>query len=320
MQQRIVQRCFLVFILLTAQAADSFTQSPAVTDNVEKAQRYRIGYQDVLDIQVFRRPELTQRVSVAPNGTITLFQLERPVLAVCKTDRELAADIATAYREKYLRDPQVNVVVAEQRSQPIAIIGAVEKPGSYLVSRRIHLLELLAMAGGPNKDAGTRLIIARTGNMLGCKDGAGADSEPDLAVIDMKLRDIQEAKNIFWLEPGDVVSILDSDVIYVYGNVNKQGTVRVREPITLTQAIVSSEGLKQNAKKERIRVLRQVAGSTEREELIYDLGQIDKGKIPDPYLEPNDIVAVSEDRVKTILQGLSGTIRSTIPSAIYRIP
>src|SRR6188508_1969216 len=76
-----------------------------------KNERYRIGYQDILDIQVFRHTELNQRIPVNSNGTINLYRLERPVVALCRTERELATDIANAYREKYLRDPQVTVVV-----------------------------------------------------------------------------------------------------------------------------------------------------------------------------------------------------------------
>lgn len=309
-------RSLLGFAFFSLAALSTVAQQP--TSPGGDTDRYRIGFQDVLDVQVFRHPELNQRVSVSPTGTITLFRLENPIVAVCKTDRELAVAIADAYREKYLRDPQVNVVVAEQRSQPVAVIGAVEKPGSFYLSRKVHLLELLAMAGGPNKEAGTRLIVARTGNAFGCR--TEDDNNNDLAVLDFKIRDIQEGKRTFWLQPGDVVSVLDSDVIYVYGNVNKQGSIRVREPITLTQALASSEGLKPNAKKDRVRILRQAQGSTERQEIVLDLNQIDRGKVNDPFLEPNDIVAVSEDRVKSILQGVANSLRSSIPSAIYRIP
>jgi polysaccharide export outer membrane protein len=309
-------RSLLGFAVFSLAALSAVAQQPVSLGG--ETERYRIGFQDVLDVQVFRHPELNQRVSVSPTGTITLFRLENPIVAVCKTDRELAIAIADAYREKYLRDPQVNVVVAEQRSQPVAVIGAVEKPGSFYLSRKVHLLELLAMAGGPNKEAGTRLIVARTGNVFGCR--TEEDNNNDLAVLDFKIRDIQEGKRTFWLQPGDVVSVLDSDVIYVYGNVNKQGSIRVREPITLTQALASSEGLKPTAKKDRVRILRQSQGSAERQEIVFDLNQIDRGKVNDPFLEPNDIVAVSEDRVKSILQGVANSLRSSIPSAIYRIP
>ncbi|MGE3468096.1 MAG: polysaccharide biosynthesis/export family protein [Pyrinomonadaceae bacterium] len=296
----------------TTPSATSFAGMADDTD------RYRIGLRDVLDIQVFRHADLNQRAPVSPSGTISLFRLDSPIVAVCKTQDELAAEIAAAYKKKFIKDPQVRVIVADQKSQAVGVIGAVTTPGYFYVNRRVHLLEILAQAGGPNKEAGTRLIVARTGSTSNCKQ-AGV-SDPEVSVVGLKIRDIQEGKATFWMEPGDIVSVLDADIVYVYGNVNQQGSLRIREPITLTQAIVSAEGLKPAAKKDKVRVLRQRAGSVDREELIFDLNQIDKGKIPDPFLEPNDIVAVSEDRTKAVLQGFADAIKNTIPSAIYRIP
>lgn len=280
--------------------------------------RYRIGFQDVLDVQVYRHADLRQRVPVSPDGKIRLFRLD-PITAVCKTENELADEIAAAYKARFIRDPEVTVTVAEQRSQTVSVIGAVEKPGSFNVGRKLHLLELLALAGGPNKESGTRLLVARTGSSSNCKE-AGSDENAEISVMGFKIREVQEAKSIFWMQPGDVVSVLDADIVYVYGNVNQQGAIRVREPITLTQAIASSEGLKSAAKKDKIRILRQKAGTAEREELIFDLDQIDKRKVADPILEPNDIVAVSEDRTKAIILGFANAIRNSVPNAALRFP
>lgn len=280
--------------------------------------RYRIGLRDVLDIQVYLHPDLSQRAPVSPAGTITLFRLDAPIVAVCKSELELAAEISAAYKKKFIKDPQVKVVVADQKSQAVGVMGAVTTPGYYYVNRRVHLLEILAQAGGPNKESGTRLIVARTGSNSNCKQST--DNDPDVSVIGFKIRDVQEGKETFWMEPGDIVSVLDADVVYIYGNVHQQGAIRIRENITLTQAIVSAEGLKPAAKKDKVRILRQKPGSLEREELVFDLNQIDKGKIPDPFLEPNDIVAVSEDRAKAIIQGFANAIKTSLPSAVYRIP
>lgn len=281
-------------------------------------ERYRIGFQDVLEVQVFRHPELTQRVLVSPRGTISLFRLEKPVTAVCLTENELAADIVKAYKEKYLRDPQVTVFVAEQKSQSIGVMGAVEKAGNFFVNRRVHLLEMLALAGGPKEEAGTRLIVARTGSTSSCRENGSGDESDDIAILGFKLRDVQEGKQTLWMKPGDVVSVLSADIVYVYGNVNKQGAYRVKEAITLTQAIVTAEGFKRSAKKDKVRVLRQRPGSAEREELIFDLNQINAGKMKDPLLEPNDIVAVSEDKTKSILAGIGDMLKGAVPNAAYR--
>jgi polysaccharide export outer membrane protein len=293
--------------------------SSSIATSSAEENKYRIGFQDILDIQVFRLPDLNQRVAVGAQGTITLFRMPQPIVAVCKTANELASDIAKAYVDaKYLRDPQITVMVAEQKSQSFGVIGAVEKPGNFFISHKVHLLELLALAGGPNKEAGTRLLVARAGSTSNCRTSSSASDDDDIDVMNFKIRDVQEGKQTLWMQPGDVVSVLDADIVYIYGNVNKQGALKIRDPITLTQALASAEGLKPAAKKDKIRVLRQTPGKADRDEFVYDLGLIDKGKVKDPYLEPNDIVAVSEDKTKAILHGVANTIKSTVPAAAYR--
>ncbi len=283
-------------------------------------ERYRIGFQDRVTVQVFRRPELTQTVDVNPNGTINLFRLPEPVAAVCKTEGELASDIADAYRKDYLRNPEVKVIVAEQRSQAFAVIGAVVKPAQYIVNKRIRLLELLALAGGPSPEAGSRLILARTGSSSTCQDRSKAQDASDVVYADFKVKDVLEARENPEVRPGDIVSVLEEDSVYVYGNVMKQGQVKFKEPITLMQAIASAEGLRPAAKKDKIRVLRQKAGELEKEELVFDLGKISKREANDPFLQPNDIVAVSEDAAKSILQGIGRSLTQGIPSIFYRFP
>ncbi len=310
---------FVLTLIFQASAQVAQPSDTTVATASPQNEKYRIGYRDVVNVQVDRHPDLSQSVPVNSNGMISLFRIDRPIVAVCKTNEELAEDIRVAYGEKYLRNPLVRVTVAEQRSQPVTVIGAVVNPNTYFLTRRVHLLELLGMAGGPNKEAGTRLVLVRSGAESVCRRPDDAVDEK-VEVFDMKISDITQGKTVFWVKPGDAVSVLDSDIIYVYGNVNKQGAYRISEPITLRQAIATAEGFKGAAKKDKIRVLRRREGTAERDEIIYDLNQIDKGKIKDPYLEPNDIVAVSEDKVKSILNGFVESIRNTIPNTIYRIP
>jgi len=308
--------------LLLCSAIAVFTSSlysqPAGV--VPGQERYRIGYQDRVTVQVFRRPELTQTVDVNPNGTINLFRLPDPVVAVCKTEGELATDIADAYRKDYLRNPEVKVIVAEQRSQAFAVIGAVVRPAQYVVNKRIRLLELLSLAGGPSPQAGSRLILARTGSTSTCNDGASNPDSVDVIYADFKIKDVLAARDNPEVKPGDIVSVLEEDSVYVYGNVIKQGQVKFKEPITLMQAIASAEGLRPAAKKDKVRVLRQKSGSIEKEELLFDLGKISKREANDPFLEPNDIVAVSEDAAKSIFQGIGRSLTQGIPSIFYRFP
>ena len=304
-----------------AQTMSETTKLPSDTSvaSVAGNEKYRIGFQDVLNVRVYRHPDLDQTVSVSPTGTIRLLRIDNPIVAVCRTEKELEDEIRSAYQEKTLRNPIITVQVSQQQSQSIAIFGAVEKPATFFITRRVHLLELLAMAGGPKKEAGTRMTVARTGSTSTCAD-PHSSNDSDVSILAFKVKDVREGKVTFWMKPGDVVSVSDADSIYVYGNVNRQGAFKVGEPITLTQSLVLAEGLKGAAKKDKIRVLRQKDGSEEREELIFDLNQIDKRKVNDPFLQPNDIVAVSDDKVKAIVLGLANAIKGSVPNVIYRLP
>jgi polysaccharide export outer membrane protein len=319
---------FIIFVSagIAAKAQTETDPSPQNTPistavAISGNERYRIGFQDTLEIQVFGQPKLTQRVTVNPNGTINLFRLPDPIVAVCKTERELSTDVAAAYEKDYLRNPEVQVVVVEQRSQSFAVIGAVEKPGNYFINRKIRLLELLAQAGGPSNNAGSRIIIARTGSSSDCKLGSDqAANDDDLELLNFRLSDVLAAKTDLIMQPGDIVSVMDADVIYVYGNVNHQGKIEVKEPVTLTQAIASAQGLKPSTQKDKVRVFRQKPDSLERDEFIFSLSDIEKHKIQDPFLEPNDIVAVNEDKVKGIFNTIKNGLTGGIPSIFYRIP
>jgi len=324
--------CFLCALVLAQSSfASAQTTSPAVAKTAEplpfnpstgpqsKEERYRIGFQDTLEIQVFKHPDLNQRVNVNTNGTITLFRLDQPIVAVCKTEQELKKDVEDAYRKDYLKNPEVNVIAVEQRSRAFAVIGAVEKPGQYLISRRIRLLELIAQAGGPSKEAGTRVAVARTGSTSNCKLNEVASTDVE-DILYFRLNDILEAKENLVMRPGDVVSVMKADGVYVFGNVNEQGRIEIKEPITLTQAIASAKGLKSASDRGKIKVLRQKQGSTEREEFTYNLDDITKRKGTDPFLEPNDIVAVNTDKTKEIMQSIGRSLTNGIPSLFYRVP
>lgn len=288
------------------------------SDDETRDERYKIGFQDVIDVQVFRHPELNIKIKVNSEGKIFLFRLDKPIVAVCKSERQLAVDIENAYRVSYLKDPKVNVTIAEQNSQPISVIGSVEKPGRYPVQKKMHLLEILALAGGPNKEAGTRLLVARAGNSASCRNaGDNTPNNENIALMNFKIRDIQEGRKTLLMEPGDIVSILSADMVYVYGNVNEPGQILVRDPITLTQAIASSRGIK-SASENTVRILRQKPDSLEREDIPFNLKDIENGRAKDPYLEPNDIVAVSKDGTRAFMNGFVKAFTNGLPTLLAR--
>src|ERR1700674_3213016 len=90
---------------------------------------YLIGAQDVLDISVWKEPELTRSVPVRPDGKVSM-PLLNDVQASGLTPGQLAADITTRLK-KYVTDPQVTIIVTSINSQRIYILGEVNRPGAF---------------------------------------------------------------------------------------------------------------------------------------------------------------------------------------------
>ena len=137
---------------------------PFIASATPGATGYKIGPQDVLEISVFKVPELSRTAQVADIGTINL-PLVGEVPAAGKTARDIERDLTAKLGAKYLQSPQVSVAVKEYNSQRVTIEGAVKKPGVYPVQSKTTLLQLTAMAQGLTPDAdNSAVVIMRQAN------------------------------------------------------------------------------------------------------------------------------------------------------------
>jgi protein involved in polysaccharide export with SLBB domain len=283
--------------------------------------RYRIGFQDTLSIQVDRHSDLSQTVSVNPDGTIRLFRIDNPVVAVCKTERELAFTIETLYKN-YLRNPRVNVLAVEQRSQPFAVMGAVQKPGSFFLNQRVRLLQLLSYAGGYDVEkAGSKIQVARTGNIAGCSDSLNeTDENQDIEFMSFDLNEVIKGKQNPWMQPGDIVSVLEVEEAFVVGDVIEPAKVELKGQMTLTQAIAAAKGLDKNARTDKVTIERQEPGKAVKTELVFNLKDIINKKSPDPLLQANDIVVVGTDKGKAVTNSVLKALTGGIGNLFFRFP
>jgi len=137
---------------------DSTSASGAYTG----ASEYRVGAQDLLEVNVFQVTELNRTVRVNSNGQISL-PLVGVVQAGGKTVQELEAEIAGMLDKSYLQNPQVSVFVKEFTSQRVTLEGAVREPGIYPVTGRTSLLQAIAQAGGVSELANLEgVVVFRT--------------------------------------------------------------------------------------------------------------------------------------------------------------
>ncbi len=107
-----------------------------------------------------------------------------------------------------------------------------------------------------------------------------------------------------YVRPGDIVSIPETDQIFVIGYVVKPGPVSIRNKITLLQAIGQAGGFMPDASRGKVKVLRQEPGSNVRKQMVYNIDEIQKKKAEDVVLLPNDVVDVPISIPKTSARSL----------------
>jgi len=120
--------------------------APGVDVHAQPGAGYLIGPGDVLNINVWRETEITQKLVVRPDGMITL-PLIGDVPATGQTPEQLA-EVVSKKLESVLTSPQVSVIVAEVHSKFYVVVGQVAKPGEYPLTRPTTVLEAVSQAGG----------------------------------------------------------------------------------------------------------------------------------------------------------------------------
>jgi polysaccharide export outer membrane protein len=131
-----------------ASSAAAAKAAPGVGDHTAATTdpNYVIGAQDMLDISVWREPDLSRQVPVRPDGKISL-PLLNDVQAMGLTPTQLAAQITTGL-DKFMTSPQVTVIVSQINSQRVYILGEVGRAGAYGLLPGMTVLQALSNAGG----------------------------------------------------------------------------------------------------------------------------------------------------------------------------
>lgn len=122
---------------------------------------YRLGVNDVVDVYVWREPELSRVIPVRPDGKISL-PLVGELEAQGRTALELRQAIAERLRA-YVGEPEVTVIIQQINSQRYFVIGEVQNPGVFPLTVPTTVMQALAMAGGFREfaDTGNILILRR---------------------------------------------------------------------------------------------------------------------------------------------------------------
>ncbi len=271
---------WLAYLMIVA----TFAGEAAAQERVSSS--YRIGPRDVVQVRIEELDELDSEQTVAEDGSITLSVIGT-VQAQGLTEDQLALRLRSRLEDEGLRRATVSVSVAEYRSRPVSVLGAVVNPGNHFVPGRASLMQVLMGAGGLAEKHG-QVITVRRRSVNGLSDqieipAAGLLEEGD------PIRNIP----IF---AGDHINIPLAREITVHflGQVRNSGslTFAANQRATLLAAIARAGGLEDTASK-KIRIKRQTpAGETL--ELTADYRAVLNGREPDLELHDGDFIIVKE--------------------------
>jgi len=289
-----------------------------------------IGVDDVLDVYIVDVPELSRQYRVSGNGTVTFPILSTPVTAAGLTlsqfSGQLTSDLKTA---GLVSDPHVNTSVNQSRLHSVAITGAVKKPQIYSVFSQTTLLDMLSQAEGLADDAGGVAIISRGDIALHAMklknqtpNSQQSDSQSTLTLDLKRLLESGDQNLNVAIYPGDRITIPRAGIVYAVGAVNKPGGFIMKPNaggMTVLQLLALAEDTRPTAKRDRTIIIRndpQAPGG--HTQILADLKQILQGKLPDPVLQPDDILFIPDSSAKRALhRGLEAIVQTTTGLAIY---
>jgi polysaccharide export outer membrane protein len=314
---KLIKTLFILFLLLTAGGCGyilgekdstlssqdkSFTPSPVPPQSGESGQQeqvlieqtesqivptdkdYLIGPEDVLKIQVWDNPDLDRTVQISREGTFSF-----PLIGSVKTDglsvAQLEKELSNRLADGYLINPNITIAVDKYNSKKVFVLGEVHKPGTYPLTGRTDLLDIISQSGGPTSEAGFELMIIRPKNPIIKRNPTLPQEAEEIEKITIDLYKLLNGdinQNIL-LKEWDTVYVPKKTYFYVYGEVMKPGRYDLEKETTVLKGITMAGGLTEKASKWRIKIIRTNDGK-----------KIEIKAKMDQLLEPEDIISVPE--------------------------
>lgn len=320
----------LRLLLFTAMASAWFARSPfAVLGQDSKffpraPSSYALGPGDQLMFSGVAADEIANKpFRVDADGEVNLPMVGR--LAAAGLTLRQFEEALNKRLSIYIREPQVVVTIAEFRSQPVSVVGAVKSPGTYQLEGKKNLMEIIGLAGGFREDAGNVIAITRKSEWSAIPlPDATIDPSKEFSLGEVKIREILEGKNPtanISIMPHDVISVPKAELVYVIGGVNKAGgfVLSERENMSVLQALSLAEGLQRTSDSHHARVLRLQSGQEERIEISVDVKKILDGTSKDVPLRGGDILFVPDSGAKRAgMRAMDAIVQAAIGAAIWR--
>ena len=252
-----------------------------------------IHYGDMIEVDVLGSLDYDWRGRTNDEGFLNaLPELDVSIFALCRTENEIADEIAAAYA-KFLRDPRVVVRVLDRSArQPAVLFGAVRTPLRFRIQRPVRLNELVVMSGGISELASGEVQILRPAR-VSCV--ANNQNQLESQLMRIKLSDLLSGKTEAnpLVHSGDIVTVEEALPVYVTGGVVTPQRILFRQGLSLSRAVASAGGVSRNGDATKITVFRRGKSNADLEIIEADLGKILSKQIEDVALQPQDIVEVN---------------------------
>jgi polysaccharide biosynthesis/export protein len=234
---------------------------------------------DVLKISVYGNPDLTTVTRVLPNGTVTF-----PLIGQVKVGGQAPIDAERRIADRlsnggFVRNAAVSIFVQERSAKPVnsvTLLGQVLRSGTYSLDQEspgsvTTLIALLAQAGGVTDRAADHCYLIR-------KEGGQARRiNVDLANL-LRYGDVKADVPLL---NGDVVLVPETDVFYIYGEVQRPGRYRLERDMTVMHAVSVASGITPRGNLKGIVLSRPQTGR-----------MVAKDSFLEDKLLPNDVVFV----------------------------
>ncbi len=271
---KLISRRLFASAPLVLAAAPVLVWAQQTQPSASNAQ-YRLAAGDVIRISVYQSADLTLETRLTEAGIISYPLLGSVALAgltVSEAEKRIADGLRTG---NFVKQPQVSVAVQQVRGNQVSVLGQVGKPGRYpLETGNVQLTDVIATAGGVNPTGADQVVV------VGTRNGQPYRVEIDLPSVFGPNR----RANDLTLQNGDVVWVERAPMIYMYGEVQKPGSLRLERSMTVMQALAASGGLTQRGTERGLRVHRRDAEGKVR---IIEPAMTDR-------LQPEDIIYIRE--------------------------
>lgn len=193
---------------------------------------YTLAAGDIVRVQVFQNPDLTTETRVSETGSIS-FPLVGTVavggLSIEAAEKKLAAALKDG---RYIRQPQVTMILLQIRGNQVSVLGQVNRPGRFPLETLSRVSDMLAAAGGVTP-AGDDFAV-----VTGIRNGKPFRKEIDIPALYLA----EKSDDDVILKGGDTVYVHRAPMFYIYGEAQRPGAYRIERGMTVRQALAQGGG------------------------------------------------------------------------------